>query len=207
MAEKKKESKKEEKPRERPEPKEEPKKAERQAGAKKEDAKPESPKGEQSREETKEEKPEAETTKTGPKAEETKAGTAAPESQDKAAVEAPEKAAPAEKAGHSKELINKVLEAVTIAKSTGKVSRGVNEATKSIERGYAKLVVIAEDVEPKEIVMHLPVLCREKKVPCVRVPGKLELGRASGIEVQTSAIAITEEGDSKRLVADIASKV
>jgi len=55
-----------------------------------------------------------------------------------------------------KELANQVYEAVEKARDTGKVRKGVNETTKAIERGEAKLVVIAEDVDPAEIVAHLP---------------------------------------------------
>lgn len=107
----------------------------------------------------------------------------------------------------SKELVNKILEAVTIAKTTGKVRKGVNETTKAIERGIAKLVVMAEDVTPEEVLMHLPILCEEKQVPYAYVPLKMELGKASGIDVPTSSIAIIEEGDSKKLIAEIADKV
>jgi len=123
-------------------------------------------------------------------------------------TEPPTESAPAEeKGGASKDLINKVLEAVTIAKTTGRVSKGVNEATKAIERGVAKLVIAAEDVEPKEVVMHLPVLCKEKMVPFVYVPSKMDLGKSAGIDVPTSSIAVTEEGDSKRLIAEIKEKL
>ncbi|MFH1105932.1 MAG: ribosomal L7Ae/L30e/S12e/Gadd45 family protein, partial [Candidatus Aenigmatarchaeota archaeon] len=58
----------------------------------------------------------------------------------------------------SKDLADKVYEAVEAARNSGKLRRGTNEATKSIERGEAKLVVIAEDVDPAEVVMHLPIL-------------------------------------------------
>jgi large subunit ribosomal protein L7Ae len=106
-----------------------------------------------------------------------------------------------------KELAAKVYEAVNVAKSTGKIKRGVNEVTKAIERGIARLVVIAEDVSPEEIVMHLPILCEEKQIPYVFVPSKTELGRSSGIDVPTSSVAIAEEGDSKKLIADIVAKL
>lgn len=105
----------------------------------------------------------------------------------------------------SKELTDKVLQAVEAARNTGKVRRGVNEATKFAERGTAKLVIIADDVEPKEIVMHLPALCEEKKVPYAYVPSKLELGRSSGIDVGAAAIAIADAGEGKNLVKDIAN--
>ena len=106
-----------------------------------------------------------------------------------------------------KELADKVYEAATLAKANGKVRIGVNEVTKAIERGIAKLVIIAEDVTPEEVVMHLPVLCDEKKIACIYVPSKDELGRSSGISVPTSSIAIVELGDSKKFVEEIVKKI
>lgn len=91
----------------------------------------------------------------------------------------------------------KVLEAIEMARETGKIAKGVNEVTKAIERSKAVLVVSAEDTDPKEIVMHLPVLCQEKKIPYATVSKKQELGRAAGISVPTSAIAIVEAGDAR----------
>jgi len=107
----------------------------------------------------------------------------------------------------SKELINKILQALEIAKNTGKVKKGVNETTKAIERGTAKLVIAAEDVEPKEIIMHLPVLCNEKKCPYVSIPSKQDLGRAVGINVGSAAVCISEPGDAKTLIEDIIKKI
>ena len=106
-----------------------------------------------------------------------------------------------------KDLVDKILEAITIAQTTGKLRKGVNETTKAIERGIAKLVIMAEDVEPEEVLMHIPVLCEEKQVPYTYVSSKQELGKACRIDVPTSSIAIVEEGESKKLVAEIATKV
>ncbi len=106
-----------------------------------------------------------------------------------------------------KELSDKILQIVETARSTGKIRRGVNETTKSIERGKAKLVVIAEDVDPEEIVMHLPALCEEKKTPYVYVPSKMELGKASGLDVAASAVSIEEEGESKEMIKDVIKKI
>ena len=107
----------------------------------------------------------------------------------------------------SKDLEDKIYEAVEIAKSTGKIRKGVNETTKCIERGLAKLVILAADVTPEEILMHLPTVCNEKKVTCVEVPSKLELGKAAGVDVGTSSIAIEETGDSKKVVEAITKKM
>ena len=106
-----------------------------------------------------------------------------------------------------KDLVDKVLQAVEIAKNTGKIRKGTNETTKIIERGQAKLVVIAKDVEPKEIVMHLPVICEEKKCDYVYVPSKEELGRAIGINVPTAAACIVEPGEAKDLIENIIKKI
>lgn len=106
-----------------------------------------------------------------------------------------------------KDLVDKVLQSLEIAKNTGKIKKGTNETTKAIERGNTKLVIIAKDVEPKEIVMHLPVLCDEKKCDYVYVPSKEELGRAVGINVSTASACIIEPGEAKDLVEEIIKKV
>jgi|SRR3989344_7427820 len=105
-----------------------------------------------------------------------------------------------------KEIVNKAYEAIEIARKTGKIKKGANEATKAIDRGQAKLVVIAKDINPKEILMHIPALCEEKKTILVIVPSKNDLGAAAGIEVGTSAVAIIKEGESKELIKDIEKK-
>jgi large subunit ribosomal protein L7Ae len=89
------------------------------------------------------------------------------------------------------------------AKRTGKVEKGTNEVTKAIERGTAKLVVYAKDVEPKEIVQHLPLLCKEKNIPCQEVDSKQKLGIAVGISVATSSIAVIEAGEAQRDIASL----
>ncbi|NJE10631.1 50S ribosomal protein L7Ae [Thermococcus sp. MAR1] len=105
------------------------------------------------------------------------------------------------------ELAEKALEAVELARDTGRIRKGTNETTKAVERGQAKLVIIAEDVDPEEIVAHLPPLCEEKEIPYIYVPSKKELGAAAGIEVPSASVAIVEPGKGRELVEDIAMKV
>ena len=100
----------------------------------------------------------------------------------------------------SKELLDRVFEAIEHARKSGKIKKGTNEVTKAIERGKAKFVAVAKDVNPPEIVMHIPALCKEKGIKCVEVPSREELGAASGISVPTVSVAIVEEGDAKALV-------
>jgi large subunit ribosomal protein L7Ae len=106
-----------------------------------------------------------------------------------------------------KELIDKVYEIIETAKSTGKLKKGTNETTKAIERGKAKFVVVAKDVTPPEIIMHIPLIAEEKGVPCVTVPNKEELGAAAGVDVGTGSIAVIEEGESKNLIKDFLARV
>merc|ERR1712149_4983 len=54
---------------------------------------------------------------------------------------------------------------------------GLNHVTSLVESGEAKLVVIAHDVDPIELVLWLPQLCRNKNVPFVIVKDKARLGR------------------------------
>jgi len=92
---------------------------------------------------------------------------------------------------------SKILEFIEVARDTGKIRKGANEATKAIEKGQAKLVIFAGDVSPKEIVMHLPLLCKDKNVACVEVKAKEALGAAAGLGVGTAAVAIVKEGEAK----------
>ena len=100
-----------------------------------------------------------------------------------------------------------VYKAIETARSTGKIAKGCNEVTKALERGTAKLVVVAKDTEPKEILMHLPVLAQEKGVPFVEIPSREELGAAAGLHVKAACVAITKEGESKKIIANLAKAV
>src|SRR3989344_3971931 len=79
-----------------------------------------------------------------------------------------------------KETLDKAYEALELAVKSGKVKKGTNEVTKAIERGTAKLVLVAQDTNPREIVMHIPALCEEKEIPCVPVPKRQEVGEIVG---------------------------
>ncbi|MDI6889201.1 MAG: 50S ribosomal protein L7Ae [Methanocellales archaeon] len=105
------------------------------------------------------------------------------------------------------ELEDKALEALELARDTGKVKKGTNEVTKSIERGVAKLVLIGEDVQPEEIVAHLPPLSEEKKIPYIYVKKQEELGAASGLDVGCAASAIIDAGKGKELVDDVVQRL
>jgi large subunit ribosomal protein L7Ae len=106
-----------------------------------------------------------------------------------------------------KEITDAAYEALQIAAKTGSVRKGTNETTKAVERAQAKLVVIAEDVDPPEVVAHLPLLCEERKIPCVFVPTKEQIGKAIGIDVPAAAACIVKEGDATGLIKEIATRM
>jgi len=108
--------------------------------------------------------------------------------------------------GVPKEVADAAYEALHIASETGQVRRGTNETTKAIERGQARLVVIAEDVDPPEVVAHLPILCDERKIAYVFVPSKEKLGTSSGIDVYAASACITEAGEAAALVEEISKR-
>lgn len=95
------------------------------------------------------------------------------------------------------------LEAIELARTSGKIKRGTNEVTKALERGTAKFVVYAKDVTPPELVMHLPFLAKEKGIPYFEVSKKEELGAAAGVHVPTAAVAVIEEGEAKNIIKEI----
>ncbi|RJQ15901.1 50S ribosomal protein L7ae [Candidatus Woesearchaeota archaeon] len=99
--------------------------------------------------------------------------------------------------------MEKVYEIVELAKKTGKIKKGANETTKALERGKAKFVAYAADVTPKEITMHIPLMAKEKGIPCMEVPSKEELGAAAGLGRGTAAIAVLVEGEAKALIEEM----
>ena len=106
-----------------------------------------------------------------------------------------------------KEVSEAAYEVLRQASRSGKVRKGTNETTKSIERGMAKLVVIAEDVQPPEVGAHLPLLCDERKIPYVFVPSKDQIGPAIGIDVSTAAAAVLEAGEGQQILDQVTQEL
>ncbi|RLI73011.1 50S ribosomal protein L7ae [Archaeoglobales archaeon] len=105
------------------------------------------------------------------------------------------------------ELENEALNLLDKVREIGKIKKGTNETTKAVERGMAKLVYVAMDVDPPEIVAHLPLICEEKNIPYVYVKSKSELGKAVGIEVDCAAAAIINEGDARKELNSLVGKI
>merc|ERR1719506_1457399 len=71
------------------------------------------------------------------------------------------------------------------------VKMGINHVTKLVEEKEAKLVVIAHDVDPIEIVMWLPSLCKARGIPYCIVKSKARLGALVGKKTAT-CLAVTD---------------
>ena len=106
-----------------------------------------------------------------------------------------------------KEVQDLAYDLVEKARDIGKISKGANEVTKQVERGQAKMVIMAEDVSPEEILAHMPILCEEKNIPYAYVPSKDELGSSAGLHVPTTAIAVIDVGKDKTTLETLTKKV
>ena len=90
----------------------------------------------------------------------------------------------------SKSIQKEIFNVITKASQLKKIKKGANESTKTLNRGISDLIVIAADVKPLEIVLHLPLLCEDKNVPYVFVESQKLLGRACGVSRPVIAASI-----------------
>lgn len=170
----------------------------------KEEAPAEEPKEEKTEEAPKEEEKEEPKEPKEKKADKPKKET--PKEAPEEPKDEPKEDAPEEKGGKIEAPSEKVYEIVEAVKASGKIKKGINEVTKSIERGEAKLVVVAKDISPPEVVMHLPLLCKEKGIPYAEVDTREELGAAAGLDVPSSCIAVVVEGEAKESIKELSGE-
>tara|TARA_B100000214_G_scaffold35211_1_gene22213 strand:+ start:680 stop:1075 length:396 start_codon:yes stop_codon:yes gene_type:complete len=78
--------------------------------------------------------------------------------------------------------------------SKGRLKKGANEVTKAAERGTALMVVMAENVNPGELLAHIPMICKEKEIPFAYVEDQAYLAENAGMSTgtRTAAIAVME---------------
>ena len=84
-----------------------------------------------------------------------------------------------------------------------------NQATKTLNRGVAEVIILAADTAPLAILMHLPLLCEDKNVPYVYVPSKMALGRTCGVSrsVISASITTNEASDLMNQIRALKDKV
>jgi len=90
-----------------------------------------------------------------------------------------------------------ILDLIQQAANYKQLKKGANEATKTLNRGTAEVIVLAADATPLEILLHLPLLCEDKNVPYVFLKSKTALGRACGVSRAVIACSITSKEGSQ----------
>lgn len=94
-------------------------------------------------------------------------------------------------------LTKKIYELVEQAHNGKQLKKGANESTKTLNRGQSRLIIMAADAEPLEILLHLPLLCEDKNVPYIFVPSKEALGRACQVARQVVACSVVQKDGSQ----------
>jgi ribosomal protein L7Ae-like RNA K-turn-binding protein len=93
----------------------------------------------------------------------------------------------------------KIYEFVISMNKSRFVRKGVNEVTRCINKGTAKLVIMAVDSEPPELTYSLPILCEDKGIPFVHISSKRSLGKACSLERPVIACCIFIPKDKEGL--------
>ncbi|KAJ8473850.1 hypothetical protein ONZ45_g16149 [Pleurotus djamor] len=89
-----------------------------------------------------------------------------------------------------KKLSKKLHKTIKKASKARQVKRGVKEVVKGIRKGEKGLLVLAADINPIDIISHLPVLSEEAQIPYIFLPSKEELGSASATKRPTSCVMV-----------------
>jgi large subunit ribosomal protein L7Ae len=87
------------------------------------------------------------------------------------------------------------------------VKYGLNHIVALIENKKACLVVIADDVDPIELVLYLPALCRKTGTPYAIVKGKARLGAVVRKKMTTALALVDVRPEDKSELANIISAV
>jgi large subunit ribosomal protein L7Ae len=87
------------------------------------------------------------------------------------------------------DVANKIYEMLDLNKN-GRVKKGSNEVTKAAERGTAQFIILAEDVNPPELLAHIPLICEEKEIPYGYVADQEFLAKAVGLAKGASAASV-----------------
>lgn len=87
-----------------------------------------------------------------------------------------------------------IVGAIQAAAQTGKIAIGILECMVSVRGGKSRLVIIAEDVEPKRIINELMNICEKKRVPVLVALSRKEIGECSQIDCAAAAVSIENPG-------------
>ena len=74
------------------------------------------------------------------------------------------------------------------------LKRGVKEVVKHIRKAGKGLCVIAGDISPVDVIVHVPILCEEAGMPYVYIDSKEALGAAGAPKRPTACVVVVNEG-------------
>lgn len=87
------------------------------------------------------------------------------------------------------------------------VVTGLQEVTRAIEKKTARLVVIANNVDPVELVLWMPNLCRANKVPYAIVKDMARLGDAVGQKTSTCVAFVDVNAEDEAALKNLIRSV
>ena len=71
----------------------------------------------------------------------------------------------------------------------------------SFALSFNRIVVIAADISPIDVLSHLPILCEDKNVPYIYVKSRAEVGEACKTKRPTSCVLIAAPDKKKKVKA------
>jgi large subunit ribosomal protein L7Ae len=87
------------------------------------------------------------------------------------------------------------------------IKYGINHITALIEAKKAKLVLIAHDVDPIEIVLWLPTLCKKMQIPYAIVKGKARLGAVVHKKTATALAFVDIKDEDKAALGSLINSI
>merc|ERR1719376_1341420 len=79
----------------------------------------------------------------------------------------------------------------------GKTYKELLKVTKKLKKNGKGIVIFTGDVQPIEVMCHLPIMCEDRNIQYCYVPSRLKLGGAIGSSKPTCTIFIDESADKK----------
>uniref|UniRef100_R4FMF8 Putative box h/aca snornp component n=1 Tax=Rhodnius prolixus TaxID=13249 RepID=R4FMF8_RHOPR len=84
---------------------------------------------------------------------------------------------------------------------------GLKLVQSSIRKGATGLVILAGDVTPVDVMIHLPAVCEDKDIPYCYVPSKEDIGTAMGVTRGVIAILIIDHSDIQENFAEVLAEI
>lgn len=84
---------------------------------------------------------------------------------------------------------------------------GLNHVTTLVENGKAQLVAIAHNVEPIELVLHLPALCRKKGIPYCFIKGTNDIAWLTSLGMERLGKVVNKKSATCVAITEVKKEV